>query len=90
MLCLTRMIGEKINIGDDIEVTVVRIEPGRVRLAIAAPPNVKILRSELLPDGAAMPSHGDSLFRYFRCLKCPESFLTRHDRDKHHCQAAGV
>ncbi len=35
-------------IGEDIRVTVVSIEGGRVRLAISAPPEVSILRSELL------------------------------------------
>ena len=35
-------------IGEDIRVSVVSIEGGRVRLAISAPPEVSILRSELL------------------------------------------
>ena len=35
-------------IGEEIRVSVVSIEGGRVRLAISAPPEVSILRSELL------------------------------------------
>ena len=35
-------------IGEEIRVSVVSIEDGRVRLAISAPPEVSILRSELL------------------------------------------
>lgn len=48
MLILQRRIGESIRIGDDIEVTVVAIEGGRVRLAISAPSDISILRSELI------------------------------------------
>ena len=48
MLILQRRTGESVVIGEDIRVTVVSIEGGRVRLAISAPPEVSILRSELL------------------------------------------
>ena len=47
MLVLTRRRGEKIRIGHDIEVMVTRIVDGNVRLAIKAPPNVPIVRTEL-------------------------------------------
>lgn len=48
MLILQRRSGESIRIGDDIEITIVSIEGGRVRLAISAPSDVPILRSELI------------------------------------------
>ena len=48
MLTLQRRIGESLMIGEEIRVSVVSIEGGRVRLAISAPPEVSILRSELL------------------------------------------
>ena len=48
MLILQRRTGETVVIGEDVRVTVVSIEGGRVRLAISAPPEVSILRSELL------------------------------------------
>ena len=48
MLILQRKTGESLVIGEDVRVTVVSIEGGRVRLAISAPPEVSILRSELL------------------------------------------
>lgn len=48
MLVLTRKIGERIYIGDDIVVTVERIERGKVRLGINAPKSVKINRGELV------------------------------------------
>ena len=48
MLILQRRTGESLVIGEDIRVSGVSIEGGRVRLAISAPPEVSILRSELL------------------------------------------
>ena len=47
MLVLTRKLMEKIQIGDEICVTVVRIEGGQVRLGIDAPRSVSIVRDEL-------------------------------------------
>ena len=48
MLILQRKAGESLVIGDEVRVTVMSIEGGRVRLAISAPTEVAILRSELL------------------------------------------
>lgn len=48
MLILQRRPGESLRIGEDIEVTVVAIEGGRIRLAISAPKDISILRSELI------------------------------------------
>jgi len=47
MLILQRKAGESLLIGDEIEVSVLSVEAGRVRLAIEAPRNVSILRKEL-------------------------------------------
>lgn len=47
MLVLSRKANESIHIGNDITVTVVQVAGNRVRLAIDAPPHVRILRSEL-------------------------------------------
>ena len=47
MLILQRKAGESVMIGDEIEVSVLSVEAGRVRLAIRAPKSVPILRSEL-------------------------------------------
>lgn len=52
-LVLTRKPGEQITIGDNITVTVEWIRGGKVRLAIAAPRDVVILRGELSPTVAA-------------------------------------
>ena len=50
MLVLTRKLMEKLFIGDDICVTVVRVEGGQVRLGIDAPRDVTVVRAELVPD----------------------------------------
>ena len=47
MLILQRKAGESLLIGEKIEISVLSIEAGRVRLAIEAPRDVSILRSEL-------------------------------------------
>lgn len=48
MLVITRRRGEKVQIGPDIEVMVTRVADGAVRLAIKAPQDVKVVRTELL------------------------------------------
>ena len=54
MLVLTRKLMEKLYIGDNVVVTVVRLEGGQVRLGIDAPREVAVIRAELIDgrDGA--------------------------------------
>jgi carbon storage regulator len=47
MLVLSRKVGERIWIGDDIAVTVVRVTGGGVRLGIEAPSEMPVVREEL-------------------------------------------
>lgn len=47
MLVLSRKIGERILIGENITVTVVRITGGGVRLGIEAPAEMAVVREEL-------------------------------------------
>lgn len=47
MLVLTRNSREAILIGDDIKIHILSVRNGQVRLGIAAPKEVKILRSEI-------------------------------------------
>ena len=49
MLVLSRKLGEKIYIGENICITVVDIDRGKIRLGIEAPRDVPIYRQELLP-----------------------------------------
>lgn len=53
MLILQRKAGESLVIGDDITVSIVSVDGTRVRLAISAPEDVPILRSELITATAA-------------------------------------
>ena len=48
MLVLSRKPGERILIGDDITITVVRLGPNNVRIGIEAPTEMNIVREELL------------------------------------------
>jgi carbon storage regulator len=48
MLILTRRPGESIQVGQDIEISVLEIRGNQVRLGISAPPDVLVLRAELV------------------------------------------
>ena len=48
MLVLSRKLGEKIIIGDNIILTVVKIDRNQIRLGIEAPRDVPIFREEML------------------------------------------
>lgn len=50
MLTLTRKIGERIHIGDDIVLEVRRVAGNRVTLAVAAPRSIRVVRGELLAE----------------------------------------
>ncbi len=47
MLIISRKKGESLMIGDDIEITISRVDDGTVKLGIKAPKSVSILRKEL-------------------------------------------
>ena len=50
MLVLSRRVGERIVVpGLDVELTIISVEGGRVRLGIAAPHQISIRRQEQLP-----------------------------------------
>lgn len=48
MLVLSRKIGERVRIGQFVEVTVLESNSGRVKLGFSAPPEVPIHREEVL------------------------------------------
>lgn len=50
MLVLSRKQHDSILIGDDIKITVVRIDRTQVRIGIEAPPHINVLREELHLD----------------------------------------
>ncbi|MFN4259497.1 MAG: carbon storage regulator [Gemmataceae bacterium] len=62
MLVLSRKSGQIIRIGEQISVEIVEVKGNRVRLAIAAPQTIPILRGELedRPTAAVQPRTTDS------------------------------
>ena len=49
MLVLSRKERQRIRLGDDITVTIVRLTRDQVRLGIDAPRDIRVLRDELEP-----------------------------------------
>lgn len=58
MLVLSRKVGERILIGENIAITVVRIGQGGVRIGIDAPGDLTVVREELA-DGASLATSGE-------------------------------
>ncbi len=55
MLVLSRKTGERILIGEDVVINIVRIGPNTVKIGIEAPKSVNIIREELCETvGAAV------------------------------------
>jgi carbon storage regulator len=47
LLVLTRKLGEKIQIGDDISIVIMELKGKQVKLGIEAPSNIKVHREEI-------------------------------------------
>jgi carbon storage regulator len=47
MLILSRKEAEKVYLGNDIVLTIIRVAGDKVRIGIEAPSNVRVLRNEL-------------------------------------------
>ena len=60
MLVLSRKESEKIMLGDDIVLTIVRVSGDRVRLGIEAPSDMLILRHELSTDATQAEAFSSS------------------------------
>ena len=50
MLVLSRKLGEKIYIGDDICITIVDIDRGKIKVGLEAPRDISIYRAEIKPE----------------------------------------
>ncbi len=51
MLVLSRKLLEGIVIGSEVRITIVKVERNTVRIGIEAPPDVVVVREELIADG---------------------------------------
>ncbi len=58
MLVVTRKADQRIHIGRDIVVTVVRVKGGAARIGIEAPRNVDVVRGELMEGAPAVGTAG--------------------------------
>lgn len=60
MLVLSRKAGERILIGEDVVINIVRIGPNTVKIGIDAPKNVSIVREELCEPAESAAATGES------------------------------
>ena len=56
MLILTRRVGETLSIGDNIEVTVLGVRGGQVRIGVKAPRDVAVHREEIINRAEKTPA----------------------------------
>ncbi|GAA0708860.1 carbon storage regulator CsrA [Paraclostridium ghonii] len=70
MLVISRKKDESLLIGDDIEIKIVKIEDGSVKLAIEAPKDKIILRKEIYEnvkkENSIAASKVDDILNYFK------------------------
>ena len=59
MLVLSRKVGERILLGDNIRITVVRVSGGGVRLGIEAPSDIAVVREEVMDAQATASTKTD-------------------------------
>ena len=61
MLILTRKLGEIINIGENIQVKVLKVRGSQVQLGISAPIEIKVMRQEII-EPCSRPTKRVTLF----------------------------
>lgn len=49
MLVLSRKLGQRFQVGEDVKITIVKIDRHSVRIGIEAPGNMTIYREEIVP-----------------------------------------
>jgi carbon storage regulator len=62
MLVLSRKLGEKIVIGENIVVTVVKIDRNQIRIGIEAPHEVPVYREEISPNRITKAATDEPVF----------------------------
>lgn len=77
MLVLSRKIGEKIHVGNDITIEVRRVAGNRVTLAVDAPRDVRILRGELREAAMEFEIHDED---YSETEPARQTVVITHER----------
>ena len=52
MLVLSRKLGQRFQIGQDVRITIVKIDRNSVRIGIEAPDDIPVFREEIIPATA--------------------------------------
>ena len=55
MLVLSRKLGQRFQVGHDVQITIVKIDRNSVRIGIEAPGEVTVYREEILPMDSERP-----------------------------------
>ena len=56
MLVLSRKLGQRFAIGDDVRITIVKIDRNAVRIGVEAPGEVPVYREEIIRIDDAVPA----------------------------------
>ncbi len=59
-MVLSRKVGEKILVGDDVAITVVRVAQGAVRIGVEAPDDMVIVREEIRAASKKAQAEGEA------------------------------
>jgi carbon storage regulator len=57
MLVLSRKLGQRFQVGQDVRVTIVKIDRNSVRIGIEAPDDVTVYREEIVPQETDRPAN---------------------------------
>jgi carbon storage regulator len=57
MLVLSRKLGQRFQVGDEVRITIVKIDRNAVRIGIEAPDHVTVYREEIVPQESSTEFH---------------------------------
>jgi carbon storage regulator len=57
MLVLSRKLGQRFHVGDEVRITIVKIDRNSVRIGIEAPGDVTVYREEIVPQESTSEFH---------------------------------
>jgi carbon storage regulator len=57
MLVLSRKLGQRFQVGQDVRITIVKIDRNSVRIGIEAPGDVTVYREEIVPQDESESDH---------------------------------